>query len=92
MVHLIPGNNPLKPSYGIAISLTAVICSTSFFVLGCVVGVLSLHCILKYKKSSTTESDQHVPVPVYEDVRTTSSDKKPIELNENIAYGETQIH
>ena len=85
------GDNSRQMSCGAAITLTAVICSTVFFVIGCVVGVLSVHCILKYKKASTTESEQHVPVPVYEDVHTTSCDKQTIELNENVAYGQTNI-
>ena len=88
---MITGINQALLSYGAAITLTAVVCSTVFFVLGCVVGVLCLHCILKYYKASTTESEQHVPVPLYEDVHTRSCDKQTIELNENVAYGQTKV-
>ena len=39
--------------------------------------------------------DQHVvsqpPIPVYEDIHTTSCDKPTIELSENVAYGQTQV-
>ena len=89
------GDNPPQLSHGAAITLTAVSCSTVFFVIGCVVGVLSAHCISKNKKTSTAdhETEQHVPVPVYEDVLTTSCDKQTIELNENVAYyGQTKVH
>ena len=77
-----------KQSFATAVSVTAVICFTS----GRVLGMLCLYIILRYKQSQchATKNDQHVvsqpPVPVYEDIHTTSCDKQTIELSENVAY------
>ena len=73
-------------------SLTAIIC----FVSGGVLGMLCLYIILRCKQSHATKNDQHVvsqpPIPVYEDIHTTSSDsdKPAIEFCENVAYGQGQ--
>ena len=81
-----------KQSFVTAVSVTAVIC----FISGGVLGMLCLYIILRLKQSHATKNDQHVvnqpPIPVYEDIRTTSCDKPTIELSENVAYGQTQVH
>ena len=83
-----------QPSHGGAITLTAVICSTVFFVLGTILGMLSLYFILRYKQSHANKNDQPAetqpPLPVYEDIHisppSTADNKQVIELNENVAY------
>ena len=51
---------------------------------------------MRCKQSHATKNDQHVesqpPIPVYEDIHTTSCDKPTIELSENVAYGQTKVH
>ena len=80
-------------SYGGALTLTGVICSTVFFVLGTVFGTLCLSVILRYKQSHANKNDQpaETPLPVYEDIHasplTTGNNKQSIELKENVAYG-----
>ena len=82
-------------SYGGALSLTGVICSTVFFVVGTVFGMLCLSVILRYKQSHANKNDQPVetlpPLPVYEDIHvsppSTENNKQSIELKENVAYG-----
>ena len=78
--------------YGSAVGLTAVIC----FISGGVLGMLCLYIILRCKQSHAAKNDQHVesqpPIPVYEDIHTTSCDKPTIELSENVAYGQTEVH
>ena len=78
-------------SYGTAVSVTAVIC----FISGGVLGMLCLYIILRCKQSHATKNEQHVvsqpPIPVYEDIQSTSCDKPTIELSENVAYGKTKV-
>ena len=58
--------------------------------------MLCLYIILRCKQSHAAKNDQHVesqpPIPVYEDIHTTSCDKPTIELSENVAYGHTKVH
>ena len=88
------GNNSPQLSCGGALSLTAVICSTIFFVLGTVFGMLCLYFILRYKQSHAIKTDQPAetqpPFPVYEDIHVSppsTHNKQVIELKENVAYG-----
>ena len=75
-------------------TLSAVICSTVFFVIGTIFGMLCLYFILRYKQSHANKYDQSAetqpPLPVYEDIHvsppSTADDKQVIELNENVAY------
>ena len=75
-----------------SLSRTAVICSTVFFVLGIVLGMLCLYFILRCKQSHANKNDQPAetqpPLPVYEDIHVSppSDNKHVIELNENVAY------
>ena len=72
------GSKPLQLSYRAAISLAAVICSTVFFIVGCVGGGLCLYLIfIKCKRRDSRDgfkdvTDDHVldqpPTPLYEDV------------------------
>ena len=78
-------------SYGGALTLTGVICSTVFFVLG----MLCSFLILRYKQSHANKNDQPAetqpPLPVYEDIHvsppSTGNNKQNIELKQNVAYG-----
>ena len=78
-------------SCGGALTLTGVICSTVFFVLG----MLCSFLILKYKQSHANKNDQPAetqpPLPVYEDIHvsppSTGNNKQSIELQGNVAYG-----
>ena len=58
--------------------------------------MLCLYIILRCKQSHAAKNDQHVvsqpPIPVYEDIHTTSRDKPTFELSENVAYGQTKVH
>ena len=82
-------------SYGGALTLTGVICSTVFFVVGTVFGMLCSFLILRYKQSHANKNDQPAetqpPLPVYEDIHvsppSTGNNKHSIELKENVAYG-----
>ena len=83
-------NNSHQLSCGGAITLTAVICSTVFFVLG----MLFLYFILRCKQSHANKTDQlaetQPQLPVYEDIHvsppSTADNKQVIELKENVAY------
>ena len=75
---------------GAAVSLASVIC----FISGGVLGMLSLYIILRCKQSHATKNVSQPPlspIPVYEDIHTTSCDKPTIELSENVAYGQTKV-
>ena len=82
-------------SYGGALTLTGVICSTVFFVVGTVFGMLCSFLILRYKQSHANKNDQPAetqpPLPVYEDIHvsplSTRNNKQSIELQGNVAYG-----
>ena len=78
--------------YEAAVSLASVIC----FISGGVLGMLCSYIILRCKQSHAAKNGQHVvsqpPIPVYEDIHTTSCDKPTIELSENVAYGHTKVH
>ena len=77
------------------LTLTGVICSTVFFVVGTVFGMLCLFLILRYKQSHANKNDQRAetqpPLPVYEVIHvsppSTGNNKQSIELKENVAYG-----
>ena len=87
------GGSP-QLSHGGAVALTAVICSTVFFVLGNVFGMMCLHFIYRYNQSHTIKTDQPAetqpPHPVYEDIHvpppSTADNKQVIQLKENVAY------
>ena len=89
------GPSSRQLSCGGALTLTGVICSTVFFVVGTVFGMLCLSVILRYKQSHANKNDQPAetqpPLPVYEDIHvsppSTGSNKQSIELKENVAYG-----
>ena len=83
-----------------ALALTAVICSTVFFLLG----MLCMYFLMRCKRSHATKNDRpadvvlpQLPVPVYEDIDIHRLDKpvsprspgskQTIELKENVAYG-----
>ena len=93
-MHACIGNSSPQLSCGGAITLTAVICSTVFFVLGTVFGMLCLYFIFKFKQSHANKTDQPAetqpPLPVYEDIHvsppSTADNKQVIELTENVAY------
>ena len=82
-------------SYGGALTLTGVICSTVFFVVGTVFGMLCLSVILRCKQSHANKNNQPAetqpPLPVYEDIHvsppSTGNNKRSIELKHNVAYG-----
>ena len=79
--------------YGAAVGLASVIC----FISGGVLGMLCLYIIiLRCQQSHAAKNGQHVvsqpPIPVYEDIHTTSCDKPTIELSENVEYGQTKVH
>ena len=90
------GGSP-QLSHGGAVTLTAVICSTVFFVLGSVFGMMCLHFIYRYNQSHAIKTDQPAaaetqpPLPVYEDIHvsppSTTDNKQVIQLKENVAYG-----
>ena len=76
-------------------SVTAIICSLVFLILGMFLGGLIHHCIVRYKgrfnrliKSSPTPQPTSAPA-IYEEVSPDSHTerKNDIELNENVAYG-----
>ena len=77
--------------YEAAVCLASVIC----FISGGVLGMLCLYVILRCKQSHAAKNGQHVvsqpPIPVYEDIHTTSCDKPTIELSENVAYGHIDV-
>ena len=73
-----------------------VLTATGVFIVGTVIGMLSLYFILKYRKinslSTKKDSDQPavspLPETVYEDVSSSPGDIKcAIELKDNVAYG-----
>ena len=73
-----------------ALALSAVICSTIFFMLGMLCMYLTMRC----KQSHTTKNDRpdvvlaQLPAPVYEDIDLHAPKiKQTIELKENVAYG-----
>ena len=86
--HII-GNSSLS-----AVTLTAVLCSTVFFILGTVFGMLCSYFILRCKQSHVNKTEQlaetHPPLPVYEDIHvsppSTTDNKQVIQLKENVAY------
>ena len=88
------GKSSLQLSHGGVVTLTAVICSTVFFVLGTVFGMLCLYFIFRYKQSHANKTDQLAetppPLPVYEVIHVspppTADNKQVIELKENVAY------
>ena len=90
-MHIIIGNSLRQLSHGGAVTLTAVICSTVFFIFG----MLFLYFILRCKQSHGNKTDQPAQtqpsLPVYEDIHvsppSTTDNKQVIELKENIAYG-----
>ena len=62
-------------SAGGALALTAVICSTVFFIFGALFGILCFYFIVRCKRSHTMKSGQstavmlsQLPVPIYEDI------------------------
>ena len=87
---------PSQLSNARAVTFTAVICSTVFFVLGTVFGILFTYryFIFKYKQSHANKTDQPAetqpPLPVYEDIHvsppSTTDNKQVIELKDNVAY------
>ena len=88
------GNSSPQLSYGEAVTLFVVICSTVFFVIETIFGMLCLYLILRYKQSHANKNDQPAetqpPLLVYEDIHVspplTADNKQVIELNENVAY------
>ena len=88
--HMHVGNSSRQQSCGGAVTLTAVICSTVFFIFG----MLCLYFILRCKRSHANKTDQPAetqpPLPVYEDIHisppSTADNKQVIELKENVAY------
>ena len=90
MSYTLVGKSLLQLSCGGAVTLTAVICSTVFFVFG----ILCLYFIFRYKQSHANKTDQAAetppPLPVYEDIHvsppSTADNKQVIELKENVAY------
>ena len=81
-------------STGGALAITAVLCSVVFFVLGVLSTLLVVYCITakraKYSVSSSSTEPQ-IPAPLYEEVTTTDTKPRGIELNENIAYGPARL-
>ena len=74
------------------VALTAIICSVVFLVIGCVLGMLIWHCVIKYKNSheSNVVHDQ-AAAPEYEDVQKVPSRRQAITLKENVAYMPSEL-
>ena len=91
--HDIPGSSNThftRSQMVIITSVTAIICSLVFLILGMFLGCLIHHCFVRHtgKSSNPTPPAASAPV-VYEEVSPDSHTgrKNDIELNENVAYG-----
>ena len=85
------GNSSRQQSCGRAVTLTAVICSTVFFIIGTLFLILHLRCKQSYANKTDQPAETQPPRPVYEDIHvsppSTADNKQVIELKENVAYG-----
>ena len=80
-------------STGSAVAITAVLCSVVFILIGFVLGLLTHYCLSSTAKRraqysvSSSSTEPQTPAPVLEEISTTDTKPKAIELSDNIAYG-----
>ena len=90
------GGTTIELSTGSAVAITAVLCSVVFLLIGIALGILIYYCLSSTAKRraqysvSSSSTEPQTPAPVYEEISSTDSKPKAIELSENIAYGPTR--